>query len=34
MAVISQHIIEQAKHWRRDFHMRPELGLNEHGTAK
>lgn len=34
MSIISQQIIEQAKHWRRDFHRRPELGLNEHGTAK
>src|SRR5687768_14189034 len=34
MAVISGQIIEQAKQWRRDFHRRPELGLNEHGTAK
>ncbi|MCR9002709.1 M20 aminoacylase family protein [Rahnella perminowiae] len=34
MAVISGQIIEQSKQWRRDFHRRPELGLNEHGTAK
>ncbi|TPG64890.1 M20 aminoacylase family protein [Ewingella americana] len=34
MTVISQQIIDQARHWRRDFHTRPELGLKEHGTAQ
>ncbi|MGV8924744.1 MAG: M20 aminoacylase family protein [Ewingella sp.] len=34
MAAISQHIIDQAKVWRRDFHTRPELGLKEQNTAQ
>lgn len=34
MAAISQHIIDQAKSWRRDFHTRPELGLKEQNTAQ
>lgn len=34
MAFIPQQIIEQAQRWRRDFHTRPELGLQEHATAK
>lgn len=34
MAAISQHIIDQAKGWRRDFHTRPELGLKEQNTAQ